>query len=100
STRLSRSASLELIAAQRRTEPARLSAQVRGDLDWIVMRALDKDRARRYDTASGLAADIARHLTGEPVEAAPPSRAYRVRKFVRRHRGPVLAGALLLFATL
>jgi eukaryotic-like serine/threonine-protein kinase len=95
STKLSRSASLDLIAAQRHTEPRRLSALLRGDLDWIVMRALEKDRARRYDTASALAADLARHLTGEPVEAAPPSRAYRVRKFVRRNRPLVASGAAI-----
>jgi tetratricopeptide (TPR) repeat protein len=100
STRLSHSASLDVVAAQRRTESRRLSALVRGDLDWIVMRSLDKDRGRRYDTASGLAADIGRHLAGEPVEAAPPSVAYLARKFVRRNRNPVLAGALLMVAIL
>jgi eukaryotic-like serine/threonine-protein kinase len=95
STRLSRSASLEVVASQRRTEPSRLSTLLRGDLDWIVMRALEKDRGRRYDTASALAADLGRHLAGEPVEAAPPSRGYRVRKFLRRHRVGALAGALV-----
>jgi non-specific serine/threonine protein kinase/serine/threonine-protein kinase len=97
STRLSR-ATPASVAAVRRTEPARLSAQVTGDLDWIVMKALEKDRARRYDTPSAMAIDLQRHLAGQPVEAAPPSVAYRARKFVRRNRKPVLAGALLLGA--
>jgi len=100
STRLSQSGSLAEVASHRASEPARLSALVRGDLDWIVMRALDKDRARRYDTASALAADLLRHLAGVPVEAAPPSAAYRARKFARRNRGPVLAGVLLMVAIL
>jgi serine/threonine protein kinase/tetratricopeptide (TPR) repeat protein len=91
STRLSESAAMTDAATHRRTEPARLTALVRGDLDWIVMRALEKDRARRYETPSALAADLARHLAGEPVLAAPPSAGYRLRKFVRRHR--VLVGA-------
>ncbi|MCC7064675.1 MAG: serine/threonine protein kinase [Planctomycetes bacterium] len=96
STRLSDSQEvLASIAAHRRVEPKRLGLLLRGDLDWIVMMALEKDRARRYGTADGLAADIARHLAGEPVLAAPPSRSYQLRKFVRRHRGPVLASALL-----
>ncbi len=98
STRLSRSASRALVATQRHTEPRRLSALVRGELDWIVMKALDKERARRYETASALAADIARHLAGEPVEAAPPSGAYRLRKFVRRNRTLVAAGSAVAVA--
>jgi eukaryotic-like serine/threonine-protein kinase len=93
STRLSRIGTLASIAALRRTLPNRLSGLVTGDLDWIAMKALDKDRGRRYDTASALATDIERHLAGEPVSAAPPSRGYRVRKFVRRNRAAVLAGA-------
>ncbi len=95
STRLSRLAALPSVAAFRRTEPARLSAQLSGDLDWIVMKALEKDRGRRYDTASALASDIQRHLASEPVQAAPPSVGYRLGKFVRRNRGPVTgAGAV------
>jgi eukaryotic-like serine/threonine-protein kinase len=78
--------------------PALVARQVRGDLDWIVMRCLEKNRSRRYGTAEGLAADIRRHLCGEPVEAAPPSAGYRVWKFVRRHRGAVVAGGLLALA--
>ncbi len=96
STRLSRSASLDLVASQRHTEPRRLSALVRGDLDWIVMRAIDKERARRYDTASALAADVARHLAGQPVEAVPPSLSYAARKFIRRYRVLVAGGSLIL----
>jgi len=69
------------------------SAQVKGELDWIVMKALDKDRTRRYETPNQLAADVQRHLAGEAVVAAPPSAAYRLRKFVRRNKGPVFAGA-------
>ena len=86
---------LASIAVNRHTEPARLSKDVRGELDWIVMKALEKDRNRRYETASGFAADIERHLHDEPVEAGPPSAAYRLRKFVRRNRGPVTAGLLV-----
>ncbi len=62
-----------------------VEAVLSGDLDWVVMKALEKDRTRRYETANGFAADILRHLSSEPVLAAPPSRAYRVRKFVRKH---------------
>ncbi|MFN8817042.1 MAG: protein kinase domain-containing protein [bacterium] len=82
-------------AAARRAEPGKLSALVRGELDWIVLKALEKERARRYETASALAEDVKRHLAGEPVVAAPVSRAYRVRKFVRRNRGAVGAGAAI-----
>jgi tetratricopeptide (TPR) repeat protein len=71
--------------------------EVRGDLDWIVMKCLEKDRQRRYETAVGLAHDIERHLNNEPVAAAAPSAAYRVRKYVRRHRyGFATASAILL----
>ncbi len=96
STRLSRSTSLDVVATARGTEARRLGALLRGDLDWIVMRALEKDRARRYETASELAADIGRHLAGEPVLAAPPSFAYRASRFVRRHRTGVVAASLVL----
>lgn len=74
------------VAALRRTEPSRLGATVRGELDWIVMKALEKDRARRYDTPGAMSADVLRYLRHEPIEASPPSAAYRARKFVRRHR--------------
>ena len=99
STRLSQSEeTLSTVAAHRHTEPKKLSSQLRGELDWIVMKALEKDRQRRYETASGLAADIQHFLAGEPVLAAPPSAAYRLRKFVRRHRAAVSAAALVAAA--
>ncbi len=99
STRLSESKeALPSISAQRQTEPARLTRLVRGELDWIVMKALEKDRNRRYETANGFAMDVQRYLADEPVLACSPSAAYRVRKFVRRHRGPVLAAALVALA--
>jgi serine/threonine protein kinase/tetratricopeptide (TPR) repeat protein len=102
STRLSESNdSLPSISAQRQTEPGRLTKLVRGELDWIVMKALEKDRNRRYDTANGLAADVQRYLADEPVQACPPSAWYRLRKFGRRHRVGLLAmGALILFVLL
>jgi eukaryotic-like serine/threonine-protein kinase len=101
STRLSESSdTLPSIAAQRRTEPRKLGVIVRGELDWIVMKALEKDRARRYDSANALAADLRRYLSGEPVVAAPPGRLYRVRKFVHRHRSGVAAAALISLALL
>ena len=83
------------IATRRGTEPRALARQLRGELDWIVMKALDKDRARRYETANGLAMDIRRFLDGEPVLAAPPGAGYRARKFVRRHKGAVAAAVLV-----
>lgn len=98
STRLSASDTLPRIAARRHVEPAKLSHLVRGELDWIVMKALEKDRSRRYDTATGLARDIQRYLKDEPVEACPPSAAYRVRKFLRRHRGPAAAVVTVFLA--
>ena len=102
STRISESKdSLASISAQRKLEPARLTREVRGDLDWIVMKCLEKDRTRRYETANGLARDIERYLHDEPVEASPPSRWYRLRKFARKHRsliGTALAFVLLLAA--
>lgn len=99
STRLSSNAqTLVAIAARRDTEPRKLGVLVRGELDWIVMKALEKDRSRRYETASSLATDVGRYLSGEAVVAAPPSTTYRVRKFVRRNRGPVLAGSAVMAA--
>ncbi len=79
-------ADLTAVAKHRHSEPARLGTLLRGDLDWIVMKALEKDRARRYETASGLAMDIQRHLDDEPVAARPPSRSYRFQKLVRRNK--------------
>jgi WD40 repeat protein/serine/threonine protein kinase len=98
SVRLSSSDTLPKIAAARKTEPARLSMLLRGEIDWIVMKCLEKDRRRRYDTASGLAHDIEHYLHDEPVLAGPPSAGYRLRKFVKRNRGPVLAVAVVLLA--
>jgi serine/threonine protein kinase/tetratricopeptide (TPR) repeat protein len=101
STRLTQSKeSLASVAAQRRTEPAKLMKEVRGELDWIVMKCLEKDRTRRYETASGLARDVERHLADEAVEACPPSAGYRLGKLARRYKGPVFAAALLLLALL
>ena len=100
SQRLSSSDTLPNLAARRHVEPAKLPSLVRGELDWIIMKALEKDRNRRYETANSLALDIQRHLAGEAVLAAPPSRVYRLRKLVRRNRGPVLAASLLLLALL
>jgi serine/threonine protein kinase len=100
STRLSGSAELPSIAAVRKTEPAKLSRLVRGELDWIVMKALEKDRTRRYETATGLARDLQRHLADEPVEACPPSAWYRLRKLARRNKGPVVAAGLVMLALL
>ena len=71
---------------------------VQGELDWIVMKALEKDRNRRYETANGLAMDVQRYLADEPVQACPPSAGYRLRKFVRRNKGPVLAASLVVLA--
>jgi serine/threonine protein kinase/tetratricopeptide (TPR) repeat protein len=97
STRLADSKdTLPAISAQRQTEPAKLTRLVRGELDWIVMKALEKDRGRRYETATGFAADVQRYLNDEPVQACPPSGWYRLRKLVRRNRGPVLAASLFV----
>ena len=100
STRLSSSDELPSIAANRKLEPSRLTRIVHGDLDWIVMKALEKDRARRYETANGLALDVQRYLANEAVEARPPSTGYRVRKFVSRHKGQVVAAGLVLLTLL
>jgi tetratricopeptide (TPR) repeat protein len=97
STRLSTTEELPSIAARRGLEPKKLSGLIRGDLDWIVMKALDKDRNRRYETANGLALDVQRYLADEPVTAGPPSVGYRVRKFVRRNRRAVLAASVIVF---
>jgi serine/threonine protein kinase/WD40 repeat protein len=87
STRLSSlGEALSTVSMRRKTEPAKLSALVRGDLDWIVMKALEKDRTRRYETASGMARDVERYLADEAVEACPPTASYRLRKFARKHR--------------
>jgi tetratricopeptide (TPR) repeat protein/serine/threonine protein kinase len=98
STRLSESKdALPSISAQRHMEPAKLTKLVRGELDWIVMRALEKDRNRRYETANGLAMDVQRYLADEHVLACPPSAAYRLKKFARRNKGALGVAALILF---
>jgi non-specific serine/threonine protein kinase/serine/threonine-protein kinase len=83
-------------ARRRRTDPSSLTRELRGDLDWITMKALEKDRTRRYASPSEFAQDIRRHLGHEPVQAGPPGAGYRIRKFVRRHRFGVAAAAVLL----
>jgi eukaryotic-like serine/threonine-protein kinase len=101
STRLTEaSGTLADVAAQRRTQPARLAKEVRGELDWIVMKCLDKDRTRRYETADGLARDLQRYLADEPVEACPPSAGYRLAKYLRRHGRAILVGGLTAFVSL
>jgi serine/threonine-protein kinase len=100
STRLSTDESLPSLAALRQTEPRKLMALLRGELDWVVMRCLEKHRDRRYETANGLARDVQRYLADEPVEARPPSAGYRLSKFLRRNRGPVLAAGLVLLTLL
>jgi eukaryotic-like serine/threonine-protein kinase len=97
SIRLSSSDSALSCAEARRIEPTKLSGILRNELDWVVMKALDKDRNRRYETANGLATDIQNYLVGEPVSAHPPSLAYRARKYVRRHRVQVIAASLVSF---
>ena len=96
STRLSDSGeALASISAQRHMEPAKLTKLVRGELDWIVMKALEKDRNRRYETANGFASDVQRYLADETVSACPPSAAYRFRKFARRNKAALATGALV-----
>ncbi|MFN7730540.1 MAG: serine/threonine-protein kinase [Pirellula sp.] len=95
STRISTDASLSSLAAMRRIEPKKLSALLRGDLDWVVMKCLEKKRDRRYETANALARDVQRYLADETVEARPPSRSYRLQKFIRRNQGQVAAAAAI-----
>jgi len=98
STKLSTAAGLPTLATSRGTDPFRLAKGVRGELDWIVMKALEKDRSRRYETASAFALDVQRHLEDGPVLACPPSVPYRLRKFARRNRtGIVIVGLAILF---
>ncbi len=98
STKLSAADNLPNIAANRDIEPAKLARSLRGELDWVVMKALEKDRTRRYDTANAFALDLQRYLADEVVEARPPSAGYRLKKFVRRRKGQVIAVSLVLFA--
>jgi serine/threonine protein kinase len=96
SIKLSTAVGLPTLAENRGTEPKRLTALVRGELDWIVMKALEKDRNRRYESANSLAMDVQRYLNDEPVQACPPSAWYRLRKFTRRNKGPVLAAGVIV----
>jgi tetratricopeptide (TPR) repeat protein len=98
SSRLSTTEGTPTIAANRQSEPAKLGRFVKGELDWIVLKALAKDRDRRYETANGFARDIERFLQHEPVQAGPPSARYRLRKFVQRNRGQVIAASVVLLA--
>jgi serine/threonine protein kinase len=91
---------LTITAEHRQAEPPKLISQLRGDLDWIVMKALEKDRKRRYETANGLAMDIQRYLSNEPVVARPPSRVYRLQKLVRRNKIVFIAGGAVVIALL
>src|SRR5262249_42231022 len=105
SARLStlRAEALTTAPERRGAEARKLVRQLRGELDWIVMKALEKDRTRRYETANGFAADVQRYLNDEPVLACPPSRWYRFGKFARRHKRVMitinLVGAALLLGT-
>jgi tetratricopeptide (TPR) repeat protein len=98
STRLSTSQELASIAAQRGVEPRELSGLLKGELDWIVMKALEKDRSHRYDTANGLLRDVERYLHDEPVSACPPTARYRFRKFARRNRAVLLTTVMVMTA--
>src|SRR6266576_6309587 len=100
STRLSTLGGEELTttAKRRGLEPPKLVNLIRGDLDWIVMKCLEKDRARRYETANGLASDIQRHLNNEPVVARPPSTLYRIEKLARRNQLAFTLAALVALA--
>jgi eukaryotic-like serine/threonine-protein kinase len=89
---------LTATALQRESEPPKLISLLRGDLDWVVMKALEKDRTRRYETANGLAIDVQRYLENEPVAARPPSRLYRFQKLVGRNRVPFAAAAVVAVA--
>src|SRR5436190_6731411 len=101
STRLSDSGeALASISAQRHMEPAKLTKLMRGELDWIVMKTLEKDRNRRYETANGFAADVLRYLNDEPVQACPPSALYRLRKSARRNKVALVTTALVASALL
>jgi tetratricopeptide (TPR) repeat protein len=101
STRLSCTQEAARIAAARRTEPVKLGKLLRGELDWVVMKCLEKDRARRYDTANALARDLERYLHDEPVEAGPPGAGYRLRKLAHKHRTALsVAGSIAVLLVL
>jgi len=96
SAKLSTIDTLPSVAANRSTEPAKLSRLMKGELDWVLLKALEKDRSRRYETANGLARDIQRYLADEVVEARPPTAIYRLRKFARKHRTALSMAATVL----
>ncbi len=100
SAKLSSIDTLPNVAANRRTEPKKLATQFRGELDWVLLKALEKDRTRRYSTASDLARDIQRYISDEIVEARPPSNFYTLQKLVKRNKGQVFAASLILLALL
>src|SRR5262249_6590941 len=100
SARLSTDEGLPSLAALRQTEPARLMAELRGELDWVVMKCLEKQRDRRYDTANALLRDVQRYLADEPVEARPPSVGYRFQKMLRRNRAAVFSAGAVAAALL
>jgi serine/threonine protein kinase len=100
STKLSTAEGLPTLAANRGMEPAKLTKLVRGELDWIVMKALEKDRSRRYETANGFAMDVQRYLADEPVLVCPPSMGYRLRKFARRNKAVLVTSGVVVAALL
>jgi hypothetical protein len=101
STRLSDSGeALASISAQRHMEPAKLTKLVRGELDWIVMKTLESDRSRRYETANGFAADVQRYLNDEAVLACPPSAMYPFRRFARRNKAALVTASIIGVAAL
>src|SRR5262249_21386900 len=98
SAKLSTAEGLPALATNRGTEPAKLTKLVRGELDWIVLKALEKDRSRRYDTANACALDVQRYLADEPVLACPPSAGYRLGKFARRNKRILATGGVIALA--
>ncbi|MBL8824133.1 MAG: serine/threonine protein kinase [Planctomycetia bacterium] len=98
STKLSASGSLPSVAAVRKIEPSALTRKLQGEIDWIVMKCLEKERARRYEVPSQLAQDIRNYLSDKPVQAGPPSAAYRFKKFLKRHRAKMAAASLIALA--
>ncbi len=100
SLKLSSAEGLLTISTNRGTEPKKLTLLLRNELDWIVMKALEKDRTRRYETANGFAADVNRYLAGEPVQAHPPSAVYRFKKFTRKHVKEVIAATVVALGLL
>src|SRR5262249_31385747 len=92
------SETLTTISARRKADPRRLGPSMRGELDWVVMKALEKDRRRRFQTASDFASDVMRYLTDQPVQACPPSAWYRFTKFAQRNRAALTTAAIVIIA--